>query len=197
MARLTERVLDSEESILDDARGESYMGEIDALYEQIGTPLVHLNQILSNLPQDDDVQVHDTHTVHATAHSYAEIVPPAWPDVPALPAPRGSAATVSEDVVPVSFQTFAAQVQAEDIVGAGETLSYLFDIPPQRAARCAEHFRQQMREDADFFVKAMQLRRELTGGSHNGAIMMLYQCFGLNGVESIGVYQVLKTRLQA
>lgn len=199
LTRLTERVLENEESILDDARGESYMGEIDALYEQVGTPLVHLNQILSSLPVEDDVQVHDTHTVHATAHSYAEIVPPAWPEIPALPAPRGSsvAEAMGEEVAaPISFQTFAAQIQAEDIVGAGESLAYLFDLPPQRAVRCAQHFHQQVREDADFFMKAMQLRRELTSGSHNGAIMLLLQCFGLSGVESIGVYQVLKARLQ-
>lgn len=199
LTRLTERVLDSEESILEDARGESYMGEIDSLYDQIGTPLVHLTQILSNLPVEEDVQVHDTHTVHATAHSYAEIVPPAWPDVPALPAPRSSAVAeaIGEELMsPISFQTFAAQIQAEDLVGAGESLAFLFDLSPQRAMRCAEHFLQQMREDPDFFVKAMQLRRELASGSHNGAIMLLFQCFGLSGVESVGVYQVLKTRLQ-
>lgn len=199
LARLTERVLDNEESILDDARGESYMGEIDALYDQIGTPLVHLNQILSNLPTEDDVQVHDTHAVHATAHSYAEIVPPAWPEVPALPAPRTSAVSeaIAEEVVaPISFQTFAAQIQAHDVTGAGESLAYLFDLPTPRALRCAEYFFQQLRDDAEFLVKAMQLRREIASGSHNGAILLLYQCFGLSGVESIGVYQVLKTRLQ-
>ena len=198
LTRLTERVLDNEESILDDARGDSYMGEIDALYDQIGTPLVHLNQILSNLPVDDDVQVHDTHTVHATAHSYAEIVPPSWPEVPALPAPRSSAAAEvlgEEATSPISFQTFAAQIQAEDLVGAGESLAWLFDLSPQRAIRCAEHFQQQMRADADFFMRAMQLRRELASGGHNSAWMLLYQCFGLSGIESIGVYQVLKSRL--
>jgi hypothetical protein len=41
MQRLTEQVLENEEEILNDARGESYMGEIDALYDQVGTPLVH------------------------------------------------------------------------------------------------------------------------------------------------------------
>ena len=79
LQRLTEHVLENEEEILSDARGESYMGEIDSLYEQIGTPLVHLNQILSNLPVEDDVHAHDAHAVHPAPHSYAEIVPPAWP----------------------------------------------------------------------------------------------------------------------
>lgn len=201
LQRLTERVLDSEESLLDDARGESYMGEIDALYDQIGTPLAHLNQILSNLPADDFQDFQETHSAPAAAHSYAEIVPPAWPDVPALPAPRSggvSIDTADEPLVsaPVSFQTFAAQIQAGDIVGAGATLAYLFDISAPRAVRCAEHFLLQLHEDPNFLATAVQLRRELASGSSHSALMLLYECFGLTGTESIGVYQALKARLQ-
>jgi hypothetical protein len=192
--RLTDRVLDHQEELLDDARGDSYMGEIDALYDQIGTPLMHLNQILSNMPVEDETPAHDTH-VHAAAHSYAEIVPPAWPEVPALPAPRQSAEVVEEAAPTVSFQTCAAQIQADDVSGAGATLAHLFDIGRERALRCAEHFRQHMRDDSDFLAKAMQLRRELTTGGHNGVLLLLFQCFGLSGIESIGVYQVLKARL--
>lgn len=197
LQRLTERVLENEEEILDDARGESYMGEIDSLYEQIGTPLVHLNQLLAAVPTDEDAQgMHDSPTAHAAAHSYAEIVPPAWPEVPALPAPRGSIATdVGTDEPVISFQTFAAQMQVDDLAGAGASLAYLFDLPAERARRCADHFYQQMHEDADFLLKAMQLRRELASGGYNGALMLLFQCFGLSGIESIAVYQVLKARL--
>jgi hypothetical protein len=200
LKRLTERVLENQEAILDDARGDSYMGEIDALYDQVGTPLVHLNQILSNLPAEDHDAPFETHSApHPAAHSYAEIVPPAWPEVPGLPAPRNSNTLErTEDVsAPITFQTFAAQIQAEDVVGAGASLAYLFDIPAQRAVRCAEHFLLQMQQDPNFFASAMQLRRELATGGYNGAIMLLYQCFGLTGMESIGVYQALKTRIQA
>jgi hypothetical protein len=194
LQRLTERVLENEEEILDDARGESYMGEIDSLYEQIGTPLVHLNQLLAAVPADENAHsVHDSPAAHAAAHSYAEIVPPAWPEVPA---PRVS---VSPDVVsdepPISFQTFAAQMQVSDLAGAGASLAYLFDLPLERARRCADHFYQKMHEDADFLLKAMQLRRELASGGYNGALMLLFQCFGLSGIESIAVYQTLKARL--
>ena len=48
--RLIERVIDSREEILDDARGESYLGEIESLHEQIGARLAHVTQILTNLP---------------------------------------------------------------------------------------------------------------------------------------------------
>lgn len=200
LQRLTEHVLENEEEILSDARGESYMGEIDSLYEQIGTPLVHLNQILSNLPVEDDVHAHDAHAVHPAPHSYAEIVPPAWPDIPALPAPRGSGAVeaILEEVAsPISFQTFAAQVQADDLEGAGRSLAALFELPLERAVRCASFFRQQLHDDPEFLVKAMQLRRELASGGYNTAALLLYQCFGLTGLESVSVVQVLKARLQS
>lgn len=198
--RLTERVLDNPDEILDDARGDSYMGEIDALYDQIGTPLAHLNQILSNLPAEEDVQVHDAHGQHAAAHSYAEIVPPAWPEVPALPAPRsgGGVETANEEALAeVSFQTFAAQIQAGEIEHAGRSLAVLFEISVERATSCAIHFRTQMHGDPEFLAKAAQLRRELASGGYNGAIHMLHQCFGLSGIESLGVLQSLKARFQS
>jgi hypothetical protein len=194
--RLTEQVLDDAEAILDDARGNSYMGEIDALYDQIGTPLAHLNQIISALPFDDEAATPETHAQHATAHSYAEIVPPAWPDVPALPAPRPAAGDLVPDPpAEASFQTFAGHMQAGDVEQAGNVLAVLFDIPLERAYRCAQHFRQQMLDDPEFLIHAMQLRRELQTGGYNAALMLLYQCFGLSGIESIGVFHVLKSRL--
>lgn len=202
--RLTERVLDNAEELLDDARGDSYMGEIETLYEQVGTPLAHLNQIISALPPEDEpTPAPETHAQHASAHSYAEIVPPAWPEVPALPAPRGGTTSetmetlsVVEPPAEITFQTFATKIQAGDVEGAGHALAYLFDINVERAMQCAQHFNQHMQADPEFLLKAMQLRRELAGGGYNGALMLLYQCFGLSGIESIGVFQVLKARIQ-
>ncbi|HTN73612.1 MAG TPA: hypothetical protein VL096_00125 [Pirellulaceae bacterium] len=202
--RLTERVLDSAEELLDDARGESYMSEIESLFEQVGTPLAHLNQIIGALPPEEDETPPATHAQHPTPHSYAEVVPPAWPDVPGLPAPRSGTlmevpaveSVAHEAPAEVSFQTFAVQIQAGDVEGAGQALAVLFDISRERAMQCAQHFHQQMLADNDFLLKAMQLRRELQSGGYNGALMLLFQCFGLSGMESIGVFQVLKARVQ-
>src|SRR3954447_22513114 len=48
--RLTEKVLEQQDEILADARGDSYMNEIESLYEQVGLKLSHVNSMLSNLP---------------------------------------------------------------------------------------------------------------------------------------------------
>src|SRR5688572_29461970 len=49
-ARLTELVLEQADDILADARGDSYMNEIDSLYDQVGIKLAHISQMISNLP---------------------------------------------------------------------------------------------------------------------------------------------------
>ena len=48
--RLTKRVLELGGDLLDDARGESFAGEIDGLYEQIGLRLSQVNSLLAGLP---------------------------------------------------------------------------------------------------------------------------------------------------
>src|SRR5688500_11860951 len=48
--RLTEMVSEQAEEILADARGDSYMNEIESVYEQVGLKLTHVSQMLSNLP---------------------------------------------------------------------------------------------------------------------------------------------------
>src|SRR5260221_2349450 len=48
--RLTQRVVDSQQDIEDDAEGCSYLSEIETIYEQLGGRLAHLNAMLANLP---------------------------------------------------------------------------------------------------------------------------------------------------
>src|SRR5687768_10693064 len=56
--RLTERILDAEEGLLDDARGDSYLGDIETIFDQFGTKLTHLNQLINNLPQESEAPAH-------------------------------------------------------------------------------------------------------------------------------------------
>ena len=45
-------------------------------------------------------------------------------------------------------------------------------------------------------LKVIRLRSELTGGgSVNHALTLLWDCFGLSGLESLGALQALKLRL--
>lgn len=207
--RLTEKVIESAEEILADARGDSYMNEIESLYEQVGMKLAHVSQMLSNLPSDSPVPppaepfpsaaVHgDTFTVATEASPSADaivadtmpaLMGPVFVATPALPAPRPESS-------PHTFQQFAERIQANDLPGAGLILGSLLGLPKTRAVACARTFSRRLRSDEDFISKVMQLRCELDAGSFHGAVALLVDCFGLTGVEALGVMNALRRRLE-
>lgn len=214
--RLTERVLEAGEDILADARGDSYMNEIDSVYEQVGMKLAHVNQMLSNLPLEDETepataaaQFAEGDAFTATTSDAASFQPiivtdttaalpgPVYSPTPALPAPRSTTPHETEPspALPRSFQTFAAEIQAGDLLAAGQSLASILGLEEGRAFACATVFADRMRRDAGFLRRAMQLRAEITDGGYDRAIALLYDCFGLSASESIAVLQSLRRRL--
>lgn len=221
--RLTEYVLDHEDEILADAHGESYMGDIDALYDQVGMRLSHVTQMLANLPAEmEPAGSGSSSTSHTTqgfaghhpdntftlatetspsADAFVADTTPALPGpvfvaTAALPAPR-SMETDEERLTPVSFVLFVTEIRQGDLPSAGRTLARLFEVDPTRGFRCASFFAERMERDANFLTRAMQLRTELQSEGHNGPLMLLYECFGLTGIESVSVLQALRRRLES
>jgi hypothetical protein len=201
--RLSERVLESHGELLDDAAGFSYMGEIEALYEQIGSRLVHVTQMISNLPPapETPLSAEEEAAEEATPGNLDDggsdsiiVGGPLGLKTPALPGPA-----TSEYAAPVrqaSFQTFAVQIQSGDIESAGRTLAMLFGVEDVRGIQCAAIFAERLENEPGFLTKAMQLRKELEKDGINAAIMLLYECFGLSGLECIGVLQTLRSKLK-
>ena len=153
--RLTEKVNEQAEEILADARGDSYMNEIDTVYEVVGLKLAHVSQMLSNLPQPEapphsataaaQHSPDDMFTVDAQAprdsESVVEYTIPALLGprnvvTPALPAPKTTEST-KDRAATSALQAFAAQIQAGDLLAAGRTLAALFEIEETRAVACA------------------------------------------------------------
>lgn len=85
--RLTELVLSQQAELLDDARGDSYMNEIESLYDQVGHKLSHLGQMLNHLPAEDTQPPTETYTA-AASHS-----PDSTFTVATEPAPNADAIT--------------------------------------------------------------------------------------------------------
>lgn len=207
--RLAERILDLEEGLLDDARGESYLSDIETIYDQFGAKLMHLNQMINNLPQDTDAAPHEPHGFSgeeglepisseasaadepATSHPTAIIGPLMIAPPPALPAPR--AANDYELAVP-SFAKFVKQIRSDDPRDAARTLSVLMDISEARGMQCVRVFNRRCEDDESFLLKVIQLRGEVISSSYNSALMLLAECFGLVGIEAIGVLQTLRAR---
>ncbi len=48
--RLTQRIIDAEHEIAEDAAGSTYLSEIESIYDQLGGRLAHVNAMLANLP---------------------------------------------------------------------------------------------------------------------------------------------------
>jgi hypothetical protein len=211
--RLTELVLERRDELLDDARGDSYMNEIESLYEQIGVKLSHVGQMLSNLPADETPQA-QTHTVAAqhsaettftmatepapnfdavTHDTIPALLGPAYVSTPALPAPKSSE-PIKHRATTSALQAFAAQIQAGDLLAAGRTLAVLFDVEEPRAVACAATFAQRVRSEAAFFRKVMELRSELHSANSQRALLLLLDCFGLTRGESAEIMRNVQRR---
>jgi hypothetical protein len=209
--RLTELVLASADDILADARGDSYMNEIESLYEQVGMKLAHVSQMLSNVPAEvappPAEPIHplsergDTFTMATEASPSADAVVadtipalmgPVFVATPALPAPQME---TRPDAGGATFQQFAECIEVQDMSGAGAALGSLLGLPKSRAVACARTFARRLRSDEDFIRKVMQLRSELEAGSSHGVVALLVDCFGLTGVEALGVTNSFQRRL--
>jgi hypothetical protein len=204
--RLTERILDAEEGLLDDARGDSYLGDIETIYDQFGTKLTHLNQLINNLPQEAEAapqcpaDFSGGDYVGSQSAAAADEVIPSYPGAitgpliiapPALPAPRMEE---EFEIAAPSFAGFAAQIRGDELRDAARTLSVLMDISEARGMQCVRIFHRRWEDDESFLLKAMQLRGEVISSSYNSALMLLAECFGLVGIEAIGVLQTLRSR---
>jgi len=210
--RLTEKILEQGEDILADARGESYMSEIESLYEQVGLKLSHVSQMLSNLPGEQPAPYTETAAAqHAAANTFTvateaspsadaiveETLPaltgPHFVATPALPAPKTSDPT-RDRATTSALQAFAAQIQAGDLLAAGRTLAALFELEEPRAVACAATFASRVRLESAFFRKVMELRGELFSGNPQRALLLLFDCFGLSRGESAEVLRNLQRR---
>jgi hypothetical protein len=211
--RLTELTIEQSEEILADARGDSYMNEIESLYEQVGMKLAHLGQMISNLPAEPeeaapppplDERAGEAFSVATEAAPSADAVSqdtlpaltgPVYVAAPALPSP-GSATTTRSRATQLSLQAFAAQIQAGDLLAAGRTIGALFELEQPRSIACAATFAQRVRTEASFFRRVMQLRSQIQAGDDQRVRALLGDCFGLSRAEAQEVLTVLRRRLR-
>jgi hypothetical protein len=206
-ARLAERIIEAGDEIIDDALGQSYSSEIEGIHDQIGLRLTHVNAMLNSLPPTAARNFLSAARDAAPGQAEGEAIPPGeLPEPLAGPYSEGAAtdaarqatmpaeggATEAATAGAASFQSFIKQIMAGDVDAAGETLAALLDVQRDRGRRCAATFAQRLAAQPDFLAKAMRLRGELQSGSINGSLMLLWECFGLQGMESIGAMQALK-----
>lgn len=205
--RLTERLLESRDAVLEDALGLAYSSEIDAILEQVGQRLNNVNVLLNNLPPQEDAPAHADDLVPLAPAPVLGYEPPGDVQVAELAAEQAtetapaSAQSViyvgadGESTLVPTFQDFVSLVLAGDLDGAASVLAPILNLSGERARQCTERFRDQVREQPQFLQKATGLRSELAAGSVNGALLLLWECFGLQGLESVTALHSLRARL--
>ena len=200
--RLTERVLEARQEILDDAEGVTYLSEIETVYEQLGGRLAHINTMLSHLPPVDDASSPDTPhgepvftDVRTTYDSSYELDMPVISLPLALPAPAVSEERPQLTLAPPSLQSFALYVQTGDVETAARCLTDLLNLPAARGRACIDAFLQRWAIQPDLLHRVVLLRSELQSGNVTPSLTMLSECFGLQGMESISALQSLRSRL--
>ncbi len=185
--RLTERVLESRDQILEDAAGLTFLSEIETIYEQIGARLHHVRSMLASLPQAEAAA--EPHRSQPMAKRPATVA------FPSLPAPRPIAGLLPSAGEALSLKAFLVQIETGDVASAGQTLAELFNMDLQRGTRLAIEFSRRIERQPEILLKAVHLRSELASGRTNRLLRLLWECFGLQGSESIDVVHTLRARL--
>ncbi len=203
-ARLTERIVDSQLEIVEDAEGGSYLSEIEAIYEQLGGRLAHVNAMLSNLPPAPPVGAQAGETVSSeTAASemvYADMAtgPGAALDVEvpgtlmlALPAPPPAEEARVEPMVEI-FASIVMFVKRGELSAGARILGELFDIRPSLARRGVQAFEQNLRHFPELARRFEQFGASIDAMNEYAAATLLGECFGFQPIDALLLVRSIK-----
>lgn len=194
--RLTSAILELGDDLLEDARGESFSGEIDTLHEQIGTRLGQVNGMLAALSASDDA---DGDTPSRSVTQTGSLQTPEAPDgisacenTP-LSDEMGAGLPMSGGKFPPStYPLFVQDIVRRDLVAAARRLAEVLGTTPAQAEVYATRFRDQLDRDPAFLAKVHSLRQALQTERYNQARVLLRECFGLQGQECEAAMELLK-----
>jgi len=202
--RLSQRVVESQHEIEEDAAGGSYLSEIETIYDQIGARLAHLNAMLTNLPPEEPRPMADSTAGDTTASEivYADLaaayslpvdLESAPPAPLGLPAPSSSEQPQAEPLVEM-FANIVIHTQAGDWSNAARLIAELFDIKPSQANRGARAFARQMDEFPELALHIEQLGSALADTNDYAAATLLADCFEFQAIDALALVRALKSR---
>ena len=209
-ARLTQRVVESQQEIEDDAEGGTYFSEIEAIYDQLGGRLAHLNAMLSSLPPAPSQPYSDataSEIVYAdlAASPSSTLDPSSTFDIDAtnpltllaLPAPSHFEEPPSETAAEPMVEVFAGIVlhaQAGNLSGAARLISEAFDVRPSLARRGAQAFERQLERYPDLGRRFEQLGSAIAETNEYAAATLLGECFEFQAIDALLLVRALKNQ---
>lgn len=201
--RLMDRVLELGGDLLDDARGDSFSGEIETLYEHIGAKLNQVNTMLAGLPPRAESPSVNSGATSPGPAPHADFSKNAT-------RPRSSFTETSITVQPLndeapetyvpssgktdtnSYPLFVQDIIRRDIAAAGRKLATILSTAQTRGELAALRFREQLDQDPGFLSKIQALRKALNTGAANQSLLLLWDCFGLRGEESLPAMKAMQ-----
>ncbi len=203
LARMTEAILDQADEIMADAEGESFLSEIENLYDRMGNKLAHLNQMIANLPAEQEESPDEAKFERYDAPSENETARlPHFPlavspvDEPAEVAARADLIGLPAPGTPLpkapAFGRFVTLIEQGNVEEAGDLIGQILGISPYSGMKCAQTFSAHYQGDTSVVVKAMRIRHELVQHRFNDALMLMHECFGLQGIEAMVALQKMR-----
>ncbi|RCS50550.1 hypothetical protein DTL42_10590 [Bremerella cremea] len=203
LARMTEAILDQADEIQADAAGESFLSEIENLYDRMGNKLAHLNQMISNLPAEQEEAEESQGFERYDQPSEKEAV--RLPHFPLTITPPEDAVKGSDraDLIGLpapgtplpqapAFGRFVTLIEQGNVEEAGDLIAQILGISPYSGLKCAQAFSANYQRDTTVVVKAMRIRHELVRHRFNDALILMHECFGLQGIEAMVALQKMR-----
>ncbi len=208
LERLTERVVEDQDAILEDALGMSYTSEIDHIYEQVGIKLAHVNSMLSQMPHTETKNSEAASTDEAVSIHVgnAESSEDGHQEIAILDESAAASATwtvsppegeySAEVSPPLNFHALAIHTQVNDLEAAAHALQKYFGLDEKRAWTCAQYFQNRFSETPEILQEAMEIRNALESQRYPHVLRLLSKCFDLRGPEALAVLKSLRRHLQ-
>ena len=92
----------------------------------------------------------------------------------------------------VTFKEFAMAIQGGDMSLTGRMLSQLTGIPAEAGLSAATFFSQKLESEPGSFMKVMQIRSEIQTGNNNAAMMLIMECFNVDGMPAMQALESMK-----
>ncbi|PQO44479.1 hypothetical protein [Blastopirellula marina] len=209
LARMTTEILEQSEEIMADAEGESFLSEIETLYDRMGNKLAHLNQMIANLPSEVTEQPGEESSFERQ-DAAVEIEKARLPHFPLKVTPPEDTSELAEraDLIGLpapgtplpkapAFGRFVTLIEQGNVDEAGDLIGQILGISPFSGLKCAQTFAARYEADTAVVVQAMRIRHELVAHRFNEALMLMHECFGLQGVEAMVALHKMRDILAA
>lgn len=105
------------------------------------------------------------------------------------PISKSSISEISTNHKPPSslFVLLVKAIENNEIEQASKLLMVLFELGEENAKKASLYYRKEYEKNPDIHTKIMQIKLELINENANEALLLIYQCFGLQGPVAINV----------